>query len=322
TAQAPSPPSPPSTGNVDESKSDLTPPKPRPAERNFKFLYAGTITELEPGASARVWLPAATSSDSQTVKRTAIDLPAQHQETSDDEFGNKLIYFEAIANEKGEIPFSVEYEVKRLELVGENSPMALEMEKYLRPNTLVPIDRALLDIVFKDANKPSGNSREIARSLYDQIGSRMKYDKPVGGEWGRGDAVWACDSRYGNCTDFHSLFIALCRESKIPSYFEIGFPISPKLRSGEVSGYHCWALFSDEGKWIPVDISEADKHAELTEYYFGNLTADRVAFTRGRDLVLKPASAVKSINFLVYPHIEVDGKVHKSFRKGFRYEDI
>jgi transglutaminase-like putative cysteine protease len=309
---------PPITANVDESvnfeKHDP------PVRRAFKFYYAGNITDLTPGAKARVWLPEATSSESQTVERVAIDLPGQHQETRDEEYGNKVIYFEATANEKGEIPFSVEYQVERLELVASNSPKAAELARYLKPNKLVPTDKTLLNVVFAGTDKPAGDPAKIARSLYDQIGLRMKYDKPDGGEWGRGDAVWACDSRFGNCTDFHSLFIALCRESKIPSYFEIGFPISPDVKSGDVGGYHCWALFADEGKWIPVDISEADKHPEMREYYFGNLTADRVTFTRGRDLVLKPATAVKNVNFFVYPHIEVDGKVHKKFTKGFRYE--
>ena len=36
----------------------------------------------------------------------------------------------------------------------------------------------------------------------------MRYDK-TGTGWGHGDVLYACDAKKGNCTDFHSLFIAM-----------------------------------------------------------------------------------------------------------------
>ena len=123
-----------------------------------------------------------------------------------------------------------------------------------------------------------------AKELYDIVNGMMRYAKE-GTEWGRGDVNWVCDSRFGNCTDFHSLFIALARSQKIPAKFEIGFGMPEKRGAGEVAGYHCWAKFKPEGKgWVPVDISEANKNPKLKDYYFGNLTEDRVTFTTGRDL--------------------------------------
>jgi hypothetical protein len=59
---------------------------------------------------------------------------------------------------------------------------------------------------------------------------------------------------------------------------------------------------------MPVDISEADKHPEMKDYYFGDLTADRVMFSIGRDLKLVPASTQEPLNFFIYPHIEVGGR--------------
>jgi hypothetical protein len=40
------------------------------------------------------------------------------------------------------------------------------------------------------------------------------------------------------------------------------------------------------------------------------LTEDRVTFSVGRDLELVPRQAGKAINFLIFPHVEVDGKEH------------
>jgi hypothetical protein len=61
---------------------------------------------------------------------------------------------------------------------------------------------------------------------------------------------------------------------------------------------------------VPVDISEANKEPRLRDYYFGNLTEDRVAFSTGRDLNLVPLQDGPSLNFFIYPYVEVDGKEH------------
>jgi transglutaminase-like putative cysteine protease len=140
---------------------------------------------------------------------------------------------------------------------------------------------------------------------YEYVTSIMKYDKSGTG-WGRGDALYACDVRRGNCTDFHSLFIGLTRARGIPARFTIGFPLGA-AKSGEIPGYHCWAEFYSGGVWVPVDASEASKHPEKHDYYFGHLDENRVAFTMGRDLELKPRQNGEPLNYLIYPHAELDG---------------
>ena len=79
----------------------------------------------------------------------------------------------------------------------------------------------------------------------------------------------------------------------------------------------------DKG-WVPVDISEANKHPDLKAYYFGNLTEDRIAFSTGRDLELVPKQDGEPLNFFVYPYVEVDGKPYpqdKVVRK-FSFADV
>ena len=94
--------------------------------------------------------------------------------------------------------------------------------------------------------------------------------------WGKGDAVYACDARTGNCTDFHSYFIALARSVGIPARFAIGAAIPSERNDGGVDGYHCWAEFFADGKWWPVDISEGNKYTGLATYYFGRHPANRM----------------------------------------------
>ncbi len=291
--------------------------------RTFRFVYGAALTELEPGTAVRVWLPVATSGHDQDVTLLSANLPAQHEFTTEAKFGNRLIYFEAQANDNGEVPIEVVYEVTRRELNEDNYEDApAEVEKFLAASSLVPNDDRFRKILLGEP-LPSGAASDVARQLYDAVDDHMKYDKPADRPgWGEGDANWACDNRFGNCTDFHSLFISAARTLNIPAQFEIGFPIPTTIGAGEVGGYHCWAKFLRDGKWVPVDISEADKHPELKEYYFGNLSPDRVLFSVGRDLELQPAPASGPVNYLSYPYAEVDGKPHRKFRKEFRYEDL
>ena len=120
--------------------------------------------------------------------------------------------------------------------------------------------------------------------------------------------MYACDIRTGNCTDFHSYFIALARSVDIPARFSIGAGIPSSRNEGGVDGYHCWAEFYAEGKWWPVDISEGDKYSNLATYYFGHHPANRIELSRGRDLTFEPAPQSGPVNFLAYPLLEVGGR--------------
>jgi transglutaminase-like putative cysteine protease len=149
----------------------------------------------------------------------------------------------------------------------------------------------------------------------------MKYDK-TGTGWGHGDVMYACNAKKGNCTDFHSLFIAMARSRNIPSRFEIGFPIPADKHSGEIAGYHCWAeFFEPKHGWIPVDISEAWKHPEKKDYFFGAHDANRVQFSMGRDLELSPKQEGAPLNYFVYPYVEVEGKEYSNVSNDFSFAD-
>ena len=219
----------------------------------------------------------------------------------------------------------VVYKVTRREVKGDGGKDVKEnpdlLARYLKADAKVPIDGKPLELL-KGKELPKDQTA-AARVIYDVIDDALKYGKDKPG-WGNGDSVWACDNKTGNCTDFHSLFMSLARSRGIPAKFEIGFPLPEKRGAGDVAGYHCWAKFRPEGKgWIPVDISEANKHREMREYYFGNLTEDRVAFSTGRDLELVPKQDGGPVNFLVYPYVEVDGKVwpQEKIQKKFSYRD-
>ncbi|NIP85011.1 MAG: transglutaminase domain-containing protein, partial [Planctomycetales bacterium] len=182
-----------------------------------------------------------------------------------------------------------------------------QRQVFLSANEKVPLEGRPLALLA--GLRLSSDPLAKARLVYDRVDDHVRYDKSQPG-YGHGDVRWVCESGFGNCTDFHSLFISLARSQGLPARFEIGFPLPPQRGAGTIGGYHCWALFhTDKQGWVPVDISEADKHPHLKEYYFGNLTENRVTFTTGRDIELVPRQAGRPLNFFIYPYVEVDGQV-------------
>lgn len=192
----------------------------------------------------------------------------------------------------------------------EKSPYEAEknesLEQYLQSNTLIPVGERFKKIALTAiGNKTKNNDPLIkARALYDYVIDSVKYIKD--GTYGTGDAVYACDAQSGNCTEFHSYFIALARSVDIPARFAIGASIPSDRDEGGIDGYHCWAEFYAEGKWWPVDISEANKYTALATYYFGHHGANRIELSHGRDINFNPNPASGSINFLAYPIMEID----------------
>ena len=115
----------------------------------------------------------------------------------------------------------------------------------------------------------------------------------------------------------------MARSQGIPARFEIGFPLPPDKHSSEIAGYHCWSDFYIDGKgWIPVDISEAWKHPEKRDYFFGSHDVNRVQFTMGRDLTLSPAQNGKPLNYFVYPYVEVDSQEYGNVSFAFSFADV
>jgi transglutaminase-like putative cysteine protease len=269
------------------------------------------------------------SNDHQKVKLLQASLPAEGKTTVEPKYGNKILYFETKAPSTGSLSFTTPYLVKRSEVRGR--PGAVDgrtkltdrqRKLFLSANEKVPLAGKPLTLLA-DVALPT-DELAMARALYDRVDEHVRYDKSQPG-YGQGDVLWVCDSRFGNCTDFHSLFISLARSQDLPARFEIGFPLPPERGAGKIGGYHCWALFyTDHQGWVPVDISEADKHPEMKEYYFGSLTEDRVTFSTGRDIDLLPKQAGPPLNFFIYPYVEVDGSplAEDQIQLAFTYHDM
>lgn len=271
----------------------------------FEFVYRVKLPEIK--GDARVWIPLAKTDAFQTVTEESLSIPIKWEKVQDRDYGNDICVLHPQPADSGKT-IELRYHVVRKEKAAYPASSE-EASHYLRPEKLVPLNETFKTLALK-AVAGKKDDLERAKALYDHVVGRMRYDKSGTG-WGRGDAVYACDVRTGNCSDFHSYFIALARSVGIPARFAIGATIPADKNEGAIEGYHCWAEFFADGRWVPVDISEAWKNRKLADYYFGHNPANRFELTKGRDLVVDPAPASGPINFLVYPLVEVDGAIVK-----------
>ena len=302
--------------------------------RIFSFSYQVHVPAPKDGSGKLLlWLPLPQQDAYQQIRDLRIEANVAHSEGHDPEYGNPYALFQPTASQlSAGFDVSVTFVATRLEHKASltsakatnasmNTASDPALQRYLQPDKLVPLNGVIAELAKEHT---AGETTDLAKahSIYDYVVSTMHYDKSGEG-WGRGDAVWACTSKRGNCTDFHSLFIGMMRSSNIPARFEIGFPLPESKKEGDIPGYHCWAEFYLQGTgWVPVDASEASKNPAKRDYFFGAHDDNRVFFSLGRDIRLCPLQQGEPLNYFIYPYAELDGKPFAGLQSHFSFRDL
>ena len=324
-------------------------------QRFFEFTYEVDINSTN-GKKLEMWIPVPQSNEVQTISKLSINSNGLNYSIEKEEkHNNKYIY---INHESGTIKptkLIMTFNVLRSEHKNVNYKNVSPNE-YLGSYNSVPVGG-----IFNKVIKENNLSKKNIRGIYDYVLKGMHYGKPKSFDneyynepwlnprdkygikkvsrdvvvnlykkskieknnytFGNGNSIYACDIGVGNCTDYHSYFMSLDRTLGIPARFHMGFPI-PSGEKGTVGGYHCWADYYVENEgWYPVDISEADKHPEKTDYFFGTVDNNRVEMAVGRDFNLK-GNESGSINLFIYPIMEVDNKNSSAYTKKFSYKNL
>ena len=189
-------------------------------EDRFSVDYEYKVPPLAPGDQVAIWLPLATSDAFQTVSSKVSAPGLNLVPGSAAKFGNHFYYAKADAAAAGKT-ITIAYNVTRKEKGPYAAGDEVHDPAYLQSEPLMPLNDRFKKLA-QDITKGKTSAEDKGRAIYDYVLKEMKYDK-TGTGWGRGDAVYACDSKTGNCTDFHALFIVLARSVGIPARFAIGF---------------------------------------------------------------------------------------------------
>jgi transglutaminase-like putative cysteine protease len=297
--------------------------------RRFTFEYHVKIPPHD--SDLDLWIPAPCADSYQKVLSTSTSSPVLLCLREDPVHRNQILYGQLPASGEEQdivLRHDIERSARRARpLVSGNlgEPEITGLEKFLEPDARVPIDGPIVEDALRAVSRDAP-PRQRARQIFDNLIRSMVYD-PRGCTPERahelGDLAAACDIRKGTCTEFHGLYVAHARALGLPARFAFGFNI-PARTKGQIAGYHCWAeVYLPETGWFAVDVSEAWKRDDPEErnFFFGNLDANRVQFTSGRDICLVPPQRTGPVDRFIFPHAEIAGERVEVGRR-FEFMDI
>jgi len=290
----------------------------------------------------RIWIPYPVSDRWQKVSDFTLESPFDYRVIVDKTNGTRIIYLKQDQNilDENTAEIRISFNVKRKEYgLPFDGSTALtinpehsrrvdlsrpekNLSRFLKPDRLVPVNGRIKALAV-EITQGKRTDLEKARAIYDYIIDKLTYSKDDPTVCGIGDSLLTLQYLKGICSDYHSLFISLARSLGIPAKFEIGFPIPADKEAGRINGYHCWAKFYLKNKgWIPVDISEADKHPEKRDYFFGHIDEHRIHLASGRDINLEYAKSSQPLNFFIYPYAELNGKQFNDIDTEIRFKNL
>ena len=298
-----------------------------PEQRRFQFSYEVIATEFPAGEAVDIYIPLPAEHAGQRIVDESLQSSLPASKGRESTYGNAYYHIHRPAGSNVPVSAKLSWTVSRNAVTasgsGDISPA--EHERFLAANTLVPVGHAILAPIRDEIHnmRSDESPAATARAIYDWVVDNVEYKK-VGTGWGNGDTFWACNERYGNCTDFHALFISLARSEGIPARFEIGFPVPLDRTQGNIGGYHCWVQFYlPERGWVPIDASEAAKHPAQRELLYGSHPADRIHFSTGRDLLLSAHNDSRPLNYFIYPYVEIAGQPwSEQLATRFTFEEV
>lgn len=163
-----------------------------------------------------------------------------------DEFGDQVLHF----NFPSIPPFGTKIIQIRAEMALNETPWAAELPKKDLFLTSEPMIESGNPEIIKAALELSAKSEpETAKALSKWVSASIAYSGYA--EKDRG-ALYALRNRKGDCTEYATLFVALCRALKIPARVVSGY-VYAEDSIVEPENFHNWAEVYLDGGWVTVD---------------------------------------------------------------------
>ncbi|MEW6490616.1 MAG: transglutaminase-like domain-containing protein [Thermodesulfobacteriota bacterium] len=224
---------------------DAEPAYPITRRLQFTLTVQNPSNRLVEGATLHAYAPVR-----QTATQKCLELETSHpSELTVDELGNQVLRFafDPIP------PFSTRIVTIRASLALSETPNPLEersLERFLPPEPLIEADHPEILPLAETLRRPT--PAETARSIFDWVAANIRYAGYLKDDRG---ALYALRTRQGDCTEYMSLFVALCRASGIPARGVAGY-VYGENRVVAPADFHNWAEVHLGGAWQVADPQE------------------------------------------------------------------
>ncbi len=213
------------------------------AERyiRYGFTVQNTTGQLVPEAELWVCAPL-----KETSTQRLLDVKAsQSYERQTDDLGNHLLRF-VFSNVP---PYAVRIATVEatLALSAEPVPLAVETASWLKSGPLFEYEAEDFDRLAPEF--PAGASEQTARAIYDWVRGHLQDAGYDGMDRG---ALYALVQKKGDCTEYATLFVALCRRAGIPARAMGGYVVSQNAILNPAA-FHNWAEYYLDGRWHVAD---------------------------------------------------------------------
>lgn len=256
----------------------------------FKIKYQATLLAKDDECNVLYWVSKPLDSNYQKINEFSINhLHLKKYKTKE----NEILYFKDFFSDK----FDVLIEISGLFTKGNSeignivstenkrSPY-IKSENYLRQTPAIKK-------LSRELTKNEKSDEDKARKIFEYVIGSFKYEYPV---CNRGVENLNLKNLKGDCAEYSSLFVTMCRAVGIEARNVTGFVIFEKEKS---VCEHGWAQINsaDQG-WVDVDPQYASLEKSLvmgTKKYFMNRYEYRLITTIGFNLKIEPPIQEKYI---------------------------
>ncbi|MBF0609183.1 MAG: transglutaminase family protein [Candidatus Magnetobacterium sp. LHC-1] len=272
----------------------------------LKIRYTTEFMRCPKDEDIGIWLPIPPDDKEQEI--TALTLQSRLPFKKHDKQPNKVFYCKSRNMPKGE-RITLSYTIRRTN-IGTTENNDDDPKQYLIPSEWEKWD----DNITQYVDTTIGKATEpvvIARKLCDGIIQRTAYLPKV---CTRGVSTLAFEEKSGRNDDFNAMLRSMLMYKGIAVKWQQGMMLpypSEMKQTGEIEAdcinAHSWLMVHvGNGKWMPVDVSEAKQRPDLKDFYLGNLVPNRIRMSTGRGLTLEPPQQ-EILNTFAYTHAEANG---------------